>query len=91
MDTRRDTTGDRPTEWLLALEMTRVTETAAISAARLMGHGDEERVYRTEDLATGDNIVFAATGVTDGDLLHGVRFIDTVHMLDRGRPPSVRL
>jgi fructose-1,6-bisphosphatase II len=77
-----------------------------------MGHGDEERVYMTEDLASGENIVFSATGVTDGDLLHGVRFfgggvrthtlqmayrtkhvrfIDTVHMLDRDRPPSVRL
>jgi fructose-1,6-bisphosphatase II len=39
-----------------------------------MGHGDEGRVYRTEDLASGDNLVFAATGVTAGDLLQGVRF-----------------
>ncbi len=39
-----------------------------------MGHGDEDRVYRTEDLAPGDNLVFAATGVTAGDLLQGVRF-----------------
>jgi fructose-1,6-bisphosphatase II len=39
-----------------------------------MGHGDEERVYRTEDLAPGENLVFAATGVTAGDLLAGVRF-----------------
>ena len=39
-----------------------------------MGHGDEERVYSTEDLAPGANLVFAATGVTTGDLLQGVRF-----------------
>jgi fructose-1,6-bisphosphatase II len=39
-----------------------------------MGHGDEGRIYRTEDLASGDNLVFAATGVTPGDLLEGVRF-----------------
>jgi fructose-1,6-bisphosphatase II len=39
-----------------------------------MGHGDEDRVYQTEDLAPGENIVFAATGVTAGDLLQGVRF-----------------
>ena len=39
-----------------------------------MGHGDEDRVYRTEDLAPGDNLVFSATGVTAGDLLEGVRF-----------------
>jgi len=77
-----------------------------------MGHGDEDRVYHTEDLAPGDNLVFAATGVTTGDLLQGtrffgggarthslvmgyqtkqVRFVDTVHMFDRDRPPSVRL
>jgi fructose-1,6-bisphosphatase II len=77
-----------------------------------MGHGDEEKVYTTEDLAPGENLVFAATGVTTGDLLQGVRFfgggarthslvmgyqtkqvrfVDTVHMFDRDRPPSVRL
>jgi fructose-1,6-bisphosphatase II len=77
-----------------------------------MGHGDEDRIYFTEDLASGDNLVFAATGVTAGDLLEGVRFfgggarthslvmayqtktvrfVDTVHMFDRSRPPSVRL
>jgi fructose-1,6-bisphosphatase II len=39
-----------------------------------MGHGDEDRVYTTEDLAPGTNLVFAATGVTSGDLLQGVRF-----------------
>jgi fructose-1,6-bisphosphatase II len=80
-------------------------------AAR-MGIADDDRVYSTEELASGDNLVFAATGVTDGDLLQGVRFfgggarthslvmayqtqqvrfIDTVHMFDRSRPPAVRL
>ena len=39
-----------------------------------MGHGDEGKIYRTEDLASGENLVFAATGVTPGDLLEGVRF-----------------
>ena len=39
-----------------------------------MGHGSEDRVYTTEDLAPGENIVFAATGVTAGDLLSGVKF-----------------
>jgi fructose-1,6-bisphosphatase II len=43
--------------------------------ARKMGVSDENRIYRTEDLATGDDIRFIATGVTDGDLLQGVRFI----------------
>jgi fructose-1,6-bisphosphatase II len=35
---------------------------------------DEERVYFTNDLAPGENVVFCATGVTDGELLRGVRF-----------------
>jgi len=35
---------------------------------------NEERVYRTEDLAPGHDIVFSATGITDGDLLRGVKF-----------------
>jgi len=39
-----------------------------------MGHGDEERVYLTHELAPGQSLVFAATGVTAGDLLEGVRF-----------------
>lgn len=39
-----------------------------------MGIKDPKRVYRAKDLAPGNNIVFAATGVTDGSLLKGVRF-----------------
>lgn len=39
-----------------------------------MGIRDLKKVYGTQDLAPGTNIVFAATGVTDGTLLKGVRF-----------------
>jgi fructose-1,6-bisphosphatase II len=42
--------------------------------AAAMGHREEDRVFSTEELAPGENLVFSATGVTDGDLLHGVRF-----------------
>ena len=35
---------------------------------------DPERVYDTDELASGANIMFCATGVTDGSLLKGVRF-----------------
>ena len=35
---------------------------------------DPERVYFTDDLASGEQVVFCATGVTDGELLRGVRF-----------------
>jgi fructose-1,6-bisphosphatase class II len=41
---------------------------------RKMGIDDLDRVYRTEDLAPGRNIIFAAAGVTDGALLKAVRF-----------------
>jgi len=32
------------------------------------------RIYRTNDLASGKDVRFVATGVTDGDLLPGVHF-----------------
>src|SRR5216110_1979674 len=39
-----------------------------------MGVKDPKRVYDTEDLAPGKKMIFACTGVTDGNLLKGVRF-----------------
>src|SRR5205085_8048382 len=39
-----------------------------------MGFVDGSRIYDTQELAAGDDIIFSATGVTDGDLLRGVRF-----------------
>jgi fructose-1,6-bisphosphatase II / sedoheptulose-1,7-bisphosphatase len=41
--------------------------------ARRMGVTDPNRKYTTHDLASGD-VLFAATGVTDGTLLAGVRY-----------------
>lgn len=41
---------------------------------RSMGYADHEKIYETEELASGKDIIFCATGVTDGDLLRGVRF-----------------
>jgi len=35
---------------------------------------DLNRVYTTNDLVSGDDHFFAATGITDGELLRGVRF-----------------
>jgi fructose-1,6-bisphosphatase II len=51
-----------------------LTKPADLERLRKMGIHDTDRVYRTEDLASGKNIIFAATGVTDGSLLKGVRF-----------------
>jgi fructose-1,6-bisphosphatase II len=39
-----------------------------------MGISDLKKVYSTEDLAPGKKMVFAACGVTDGNLLKGVRY-----------------
>ena len=45
-----------------------------------MGIRDVNKIYTTRELAPGHNIVFAACGVTDGNLLQGVRFTgDGVH------------
>jgi fructose-1,6-bisphosphatase/sedoheptulose 1,7-bisphosphatase-like protein len=41
---------------------------------RAMGITDFRRIYASGDLASSDNIIFAATGVTDGALMKGVRF-----------------
>lgn len=37
------------------------------------GH-DLDRVLTTSDLVTGDNVFFCATGITDGELMEGVRY-----------------
>ena len=39
-----------------------------------MGITDPNKIYRAEDLAPGKKIIFAACGVTPGNLLQGVRF-----------------
>ncbi len=40
-----------------------------------MGIEDKDKVLQLSDLVTGDDVIFAATGVTDGDLLRGVRYM----------------
>ncbi len=42
---------------------------------RAMGLEDINKVLTMDDLVKGDDAIFAATGVTDGELLRGVRFI----------------
>jgi fructose-1,6-bisphosphatase class II len=41
---------------------------------RALGIQDLDRIYHTQDLAPGHEILFSSTGVTDGELLKGVRF-----------------
>jgi fructose-1,6-bisphosphatase class II len=39
-----------------------------------MGITDKNRIYEAQDLAPGNQMIFAATGVTEGALMRGVRF-----------------
>jgi fructose-1,6-bisphosphatase II len=50
------------------------TSRREIEAAHEHGVEDVEQVFTTEDLAAGE-IIVAATGVSNGDLLRGVRFL----------------
>jgi fructose-1,6-bisphosphatase class II len=51
-----------------------LTKPSDADRLKSMGIADVDKVYRTEDLAPGTNVMFAACGVTDGALLKGVRF-----------------
>ena len=61
---------------------------------RSMGITDFKRIYKSKDLAPGKNIVFAATGVTDGSLMKGVRFFGdgtrTVSLVMQTHPHRIR-
>jgi fructose-1,6-bisphosphatase II len=58
------------------------------------GH-DLNRVFAINDLVSGDNVFFAATGITDGELLDGVRFVRggavTTSMVMRSRSGTTRI
>jgi fructose-1,6-bisphosphatase II len=56
---------------------------------------DLDQVHDTDQLVSGDNAFFAATGVTDGDLLQGVRYLGDGHattesLVMRSRSGTVR-
>src|SRR5436853_431795 len=61
---------------------------------RAMGIKDFKRIYRSKDLAPGESIIFAATGVTDGTLMRGVRFFGdgtrTSSVIMQNRPHRIR-
>ena len=50
--------------------------------SRAMGITDLKKVYRSSDLAPGKSIIFAATGVTEGSLMKGVRAFRRRHADD---------
>jgi fructose-1,6-bisphosphatase II len=61
---------------------------------RAMGIKDFKKVYRSKDLAPGKRVIFAATGVTDGTLMRGVRFfgdgIRTSSVIMQNDPHQIR-
>jgi fructose-1,6-bisphosphatase II len=63
-------------------------------SAKAAGH-DLSKVYTTNDLVSSDDVFFSATGITDGELLRGVRhtsFGAVSHSLVvRGRSKTVRI
>lgn len=65
-------------------------ERAAVAAAGL----DPTRVLTEHDLVASDDVFFAATGITDGVLLPGVRYLpggaETTSLVMRGRTGTVR-
>jgi fructose-1,6-bisphosphatase II len=56
---------------------------------------DLDAVLTTDDLVRGDNCFFAATGITDGELLHGVRYDEfgatSQSLVMRSKSGTVRL
>ncbi len=64
-----------------------------VERAKKMGVSDINRVYGIEDLAAGE-VMFAATGVTDGDFLRGVRFFsggaETHSVVMRSKTRTIR-
>ncbi|HXD75204.1 MAG TPA: class II fructose-bisphosphatase [Vicinamibacterales bacterium] len=61
---------------------------------RAMGITDFKRIYKSKDLAPGNDIIFAATGVTDGHLMKGVRFfgdgVRTSSVIMQNNPHRIR-
>ncbi|MGE5591127.1 MAG: class II fructose-bisphosphatase [Bacillota bacterium] len=65
-----------------------------LERARAMGLADPRMVLRIDDLVQGDDVIFAATGITDGDLLKGVRYdgdrAETESVVMRSKTGTVR-
>lgn len=59
-----------------------------------MGISEPDKIYTLDELAGGDNVIFCATGVTDGEMLRGVRFTPrgaiTNSIVMRSRSRTVR-
>jgi len=71
-----------------------VTKPEHEERCRQMGIKDFKKVYKAKDLAPGARVIFAATGVTDGALMKGVRFFGdgtrTSSVIMQNDPPRIR-
>ncbi|MTI80237.1 MAG: class II fructose-bisphosphatase [Firmicutes bacterium] len=56
-----------------------------VKRCKEMGLSDPRQVLYMDDLVKGDDAIFAATGVTDGELLRGVRYLSN----DRAETESI--
>ena len=65
-----------------------------LARVRKMGLSDPEKLLMLDDLVKGDDIFFAATGITDGDMLRGVRYLgqtaETHSLVMRGITGTIR-
>ena len=71
-----------------------VTKPEHEERCRAMGITDFKRIYKSADLAPGARVIFAATGVTDGTLMKGVRFfgdgVRTSSVIMQNDPHQIR-
>lgn len=67
---------------------------ADIERAKSMGITDINKVFTLDDLVKGDEVIFAATAITQGDLLSGVRYFGggarTHSLVMRGSTGTIR-
>lgn len=71
------------------------TEEEIRRCKEMSGGAKWDRILTMEDLARGDDIIFAATGVSDGELLKGVRYMaankaKTYSMVTRSKSGTIR-
>jgi len=71
------------------------TEEEKRRCIEMVGQDKWDKVLTMEDLAKGDDVIFAATGVSDGELLKGVRYLSdnrakTYSIVTRSKTGTIR-
>jgi fructose-1,6-bisphosphatase II / sedoheptulose-1,7-bisphosphatase len=55
-------------------EWANMTKEGNLARLKEMNINDPDKVYSAEELASGENVLFAGTGITTGNIMNGVRF-----------------